>query len=299
MGRRWVAAALLPLCACGAQLGDGPADASQNSGDGNQFQTVDAAPDARVMLGAWGTPAKVNGASDAALDEDDVEISANELELYFKKSNGTDQDLWVMTRASTSVPFTGPAAQITILNSTAGEESPRLADGDKTIYFGRGGDIYKATRANVNTQNWSAASPVTTLNTANVNEKWAAVCDNGYVIVSRANGANAQDLYEGNVATGAPTLLTQLNTTANEQGTYLTKDCLGLYFQSNRDNNQFDIYMSTRTTTTSAWSNPTVIGTFNTTTLNEEDGWISTSQRTFAFANNATNNQKDIYISTR
>jgi hypothetical protein len=295
MGRRWVAAALLPLCACGAQLGDGPADASQNP-DGNQPPNVDA-PDARVVLGAWGTPSKVNGASDAAIDEDDVAISANELELYFKKSNGNDQDLWVMTRTSTSVPF-GAATQITILNSTVGEESPRLADNDLTIYFGRGGDIYKATRANVNTQNWSAASPVTPLNTG-ANEKWAAVCDSGYVIVSRANGTNLQDLYEGTVTGGAPTQLTQLNTTANEQGTYLTADCLGLYFQSNRDNNQFDIYMSTRTTTSAAWSNPTAIATFNTTTLDEEDGWISTSQRTFAFVNNATGNQKDIYISTR
>src|SRR5688572_9843987 len=101
MGRRWVAAAVLSLCACGAQLGDGPADASGT--DGNQFQVVDAAPDARTMLGAWGTPSKVNGASDATVDEDDVVISADDLELYFKKSNGTDQDLWVMTRTSTAM----------------------------------------------------------------------------------------------------------------------------------------------------------------------------------------------------
>ncbi|HUS33504.1 MAG TPA: hypothetical protein VMZ53_33610, partial [Kofleriaceae bacterium] len=74
---------------------------------------------------------------------------------------------------------------------------------------------------------------------------------------------------------------------------------LTLYFQSNRTNDQYDIYESTRTTTSSAWSNPTAISDFNTATLNEEDAWLAPSQRTFAYASNAANNQKDVYISTR
>jgi hypothetical protein len=297
MGRRWVVAAMLPLCACGASLGDGPSDATESNGsDGNQNMMGDASPDGRTMLGPWGTAAKIPGA-DTALDEDDVVLSANELELYFKKSNGTDQDLWVMTRTSTTAAF-GPATQVTNLNSGQGEESPRLADNDLTIYFGRAGDIYKATRANVSTQNWTTPAPVAAFNTG-ANEKWAVVCGNGYAMVSRANGTNLQDLYEGNVNTSVNTLVAQLNTTSNEQGNFLTSDCLTLYFQSNRTNDQFDIYMSTRTTTSSAWSNPTAISDFNTATLNEEDGWLSPSQRTFAFASNATNNQKDLYISTR
>lgn len=297
MGRRWVTAVLLPLCACGASLGDSPGDASENSSsDSNTNANPDGSPDGRTMLGPWGTAAKVSGA-DTALDEDDVVISANELELYFKKSNGTDQDLWVMTRTSTSQPF-GGLTQVTNLNSTQGEESPRLADDDLTIYFGRGGDIYKSTRATVGTQNWSTPVAVAAFNTA-ANEKWAVVCSNGYAMVSRANGTNLQDLYEGNVNTTVNTLVAQLNTTTNEQGNFLTSDCLTLYFQSNRTNDQFDIYMSTRPTANAAWSNPTAISDFNTATLNEEDGWLSPNQRTFAFANNATNNQKDIYISTR
>lgn len=288
---------MLPLCACGASLGDGPGDASQgNDPDGNNQNMLDDAPDGRVMLGPWGTAAKIPGA-DTAADEDDVVLSANELELYFKKSNGNDQDLWVMTRTSTTAPF-GSATQVANLNSGQGEESPRLADNDLTIYFGRGGDIYKATRANVGTQNWTTPAPVDAFNTG-ANEKWAVVCSNGYAMVSRANGTNLQDLYEGNVATTVNTLVTQLNTASNEQGNFLTADCLTLYFQSNRTNDQFDIYMSTRTTTTSAWSNPTAITDFNTATESEEDAWLSPNQRTFAFASNATNDQKDLYISTR
>ena len=76
MGRRWVVAAMLPLCACGASLGDGPGDASQgNDPDGNNQNMQDDAPDGRVMLGPWGTAAKIPGA-DTAADEDDVVVVA-------------------------------------------------------------------------------------------------------------------------------------------------------------------------------------------------------------------------------
>ena len=48
-----------------------------------------------------------------------------------------------------------------------------------------------------------AASAVDALNTA-AYEKWADVCTNGYAIVSRENGSNGQDLYEGTVTAGDP-----------------------------------------------------------------------------------------------
>lgn len=295
MGRRWVTAALLPLCACGARLGDDSATSdARTTTDGRLNQTIDARSDGPASLGSWGTPAKVPGA-DTTADEDDVTLSRNELELYFKKSNGTDNDLYVMTRATTTSAWSSPIA-VTTLNSGLSEESPRLADNDLTMYFGRGGDIYKGTRAAVGSQSWTV-SAVGTLNTGN-SEKWAAVCDSGYVILSRANGAAGQDLYDGTITAGATNLLTQLNTSSNEQGTFITPDCLGLYFQSNRTNNLYDIYMSTRTSTTAAWSNPTKLTDFNTATFGEEDAWIAASQRTFAFASNASGN-KDVYISAR
>jgi len=296
MGRRWVAAAalLLPLGACKAELGDGPADAARSI-DGQKMNAIDAAPDGTMPLGPWTTPAKIPG-GDSTADEDDCTLSSNELELYFKRNDGGDNNLYVMTRTSVTGTWSTPTA-LTILNSTAGEESPRLSSDNLTMYFGRAGDIYKTTRTAI-TQPWTAPSSVDVLNTANVTEKWAAVCSNGYAIVSRANGTNGQDLYEGTVTAGAPTNLTQLNTTSQEQGTLLTGDCLGLYFQSNRANAQFDIYLATRATLTAQWSNPTALTDFNTATYNEEDPWIAPNGRTFVFASNASGN-KDLYISTR
>ena len=77
-------------------------------------------------------------------------------------------------------------------------------------------------------------------------EKWAVVCPSGYAMVSRAVNNRGQDLFEGDITTGANTAVNQLNSTGNEQGTFLSSDCLRVYFQSDRSNNQFDIYMASR-----------------------------------------------------
>ncbi len=135
------------------------------------------------------------------------------------------------------------------------------------------------------------------LNT-NAYEKWAVVCPSGYAMVSRGVNNRGQDLFEGDITTGANTPVNQLNSTSNEQGTYITSDCLRVYFQSNRNNDQFDIYTASRVTMNAAWSNATPLVDFNTATDDEEDPWISTDQRTFLYAHDGSGN-KDLYISTR
>lgn len=296
---RWVAAALLLLApACKAELSDNLAssDASNSQPDDSGMNVLtDGGVDAPVMLGAWGVPTAIPGAS-SALGEDDCTLSSNKLELYFKRTDsGGDNNLYMMTRASTTAAWNAPAA-IGVLNSTAQEESPRLSSNDLTLYFGRGGDIYRSTRTAVG-QPWTAPTPVSTLNTGDY-EKWADVCSDGYVIVSRDGAGNGQDLYAGTLAAGATQALTVFNTGAAEQGTLLSADCLHLYFQSNRDNDQFDLFEASRTSTTAAWSNPTKLSVFNTATSSEEDPWVSTDQRVFVFASNANGN-KDLFISTR
>jgi hypothetical protein len=293
--RRWHRLGSLLLYACKAELGNGARgqpDAA-DSADGPLVQS-DAAVDTMVMLGPWGTPAAVTGAS-SALGEDDATLSSNKLEMYFKRTDaGPDNNIYLMTRASESAAWSTPAA-VAAFDTTASEESPRLSSDDLTMYFGRAGQIYKSIRTST-TSAWQASTLVATLNTA-ANEKWANVCDNGYAIVSRAVSGQGQDLFEGTITAGATTALTALNSTTNEQGALLTADCLHLYFQSERAGT-FDIYMSTRTSVTGAWSDPTLLPDFNTTTFNEEDPWISTDQRTFVFVTNANGN-KDVYISTR
>jgi len=299
MGSRRFAAALLLLAACKAELMGDPnqtADADTSQPDAKVY--LDAAIDAPLVLGAWGTATLVPGASDDALQEDDATLSSDKLEIYFKRVDAGDANLYMMTRATaTSTTWSAPTP-IGVLNGVgSAEESPRLSQDNLTLYFGRDGDIMKSTRTAVG-QPWGAPAPVTTLNTGGY-EKWADVCSTGYAIVSRdTGGGNGQDLYEGTITAGAPNAITAFNTTNAEQGTLLSADCTHIYFQSNRDNAQFDLFEASRTNATAAWQNPSKMLDFNTATLNEEDPWVSSDQRQFVYVSNV-NGTKDVFISTR
>ncbi len=289
--------ATLTLAGCKAELGaSNEADDAGLPPDSSQQIAADASvTDAPTALGAWGTPMGVPGASSGAAEDDPV-MSSNKLELYFKRvdvaTEPQDHNLYVMKRATVTDPWSAPTA-VAALNTTGIEETPRLSADDLTIYFGRAGDIFKSTRAST-TVAWGLPSVVTELSTA-AYEKWAHVCGT-YAVVSRLNGTNGQDLYGGTLG-GTIALLTTLNTTFAEQGSFITNDCLQMYFQSNRDTT-FDIWLTTRGAITDAWPAATKLPDFNTTTSNEEDPWISSDERTFLFATNASGT-KDVRISTR
>jgi len=292
MGRR-LAAALVVLAACKAELAGTRDDADLQPDTGPAVDASTMGADV-LLLGAWGTPQPITGASDVTLAEDDSTLSSDALELVFKRNDAGDPNLYVMTRASTTAPFSAPTA-IAALNTTVAEESPRMSADDLTLYFGRDGDIYKSTRA-VAGGAWGAPAAVTALNTA-AYEKWAAICPGGYAVVSRAVTGNGQDLFEGTEAGGAPTALTAVNSASNEQGSFITSDCLHMYFQSDRGGD-FDLYETQRATASAAWPAPTKLADFNATTTVEEDPWISGDQRTFVYASNK-GGTKDVYIVTR
>ncbi|MGE5180991.1 MAG: hypothetical protein ACM31C_02970 [Acidobacteriota bacterium] len=303
MGSRFVLGALL-LCACNAHLGDTPSDASGKPPDaqlGSDARPADAAIDA---LPAWGPPVGVPGASDSTLNIDDDTLNSRQTELYFGEVDATlgVKQLWLMTRATPADAWGAPAKLDATFNvggtTPPAEESPRLAPDDKTIYFGRGGDIYYATRTAVG-QAWSTPQPLAEVNTADY-EKWLAVCDNGYYMVSRGTAANGQDLFEGQLGGGAAVPATELNSTANEISTFLTSDCKTTYFASNRSGTTTYVYTATRADTSSAWTSPAQVTDFGTTEL--EDPWLSPDGLVFYFASQrygGTNTNKGIYCSAR
>jgi len=291
---RRLALGLIVACGCNAKISDAPVDGSNGRPDTSN--AIDAPPDTAV-LGAWGAPQPVPGAADPALNEDDETLSSTTTEFYFSIVIAGAKDLYVMTRASPTSPW-GPKTALTQFNTTGQEESPRLSPDDLTLYFGRDGDIFMATRTAVG-QPWGAATAVgQNVNTANY-EKWLAVCSGGYFMVSRNGGGQGQDLYEGTLGGPAATVVTSLNSASNEISTFLSADCLTVYFASNRGT-QTAIYTSTRATLATPWSTPTAVPAPFDTGSDNEDAWISTDQRIFVFASvrgGATT--KDLYISTR
>ncbi len=283
----------MALAACGASLGGAPSDSVASDANPLDVARDTQMPDA---LGPWGAAQLVDGADLSTTNEDDCTLNSTLTELYFKKSvAGDSNDIFVLTRATAQDPW-GPAVAVAAVNTTVAEESPRLSYDDKILYFGRNGDIYMTTRADVGSP-WGVPVAVTSVNDPTKYEKWLAVCDNNVFMVSRATAAGDQDLFQGTLGSGLGTAVAELNTTSNEQSTFLSKDCLTVYFASNRGATT-DIYTSTRPTVNDPFDPPSLVPPFDTDTFDEEDGWISQDLHTFVYASDALGT-KDVYISTR
>ncbi len=296
MGRCLVLGLVL-VSACNAQLMD-PSDTATDGSISHGDASDGAQPDA-FMLGPWSAPVPIPIASTLA-DEDDGTLSSTGLELFFSIVNTADanrKDLYVATRATTSAAFNPPTKLPFSLTGTS-EETPRLAPDDKTIYFasdragGPGGlDIYQATRQTA-TGPWSTpvlvAGPNTTLN-----EKWFMPCGigNDYLVVA------GTDLAAGTVGGVTPTMVAELSSPQAETGTFLTADCLTVYFASARVV-PTGIYTAHRASKAAPWQTPTAITDFATLGGAQEDPWIAADGRSFVFVSSASGS-KNIYLSTR
>jgi hypothetical protein len=295
---RFLAIALV-LCACDAHLGppNSGSDAGRSdSGGGGAEPAVDA------PLGPWSAGVSVPGADLAGVNQDDVALNSTMTELYFKKPGAAgDNDLFWMTRATPADAW-GPATLLAQVSSSPGtDESPRLSPDDLTLYFGHAGDIYMSTRASTAVP-WGAPSLLSEVNTGTY-EKWLSVCQGGYFIVSRgvSRGATSdQDLFVGKLdGQDIGTLSAELSVAmANETSTFLSADCLTVFFASNRSG-VAQIYTATRPDPASPFSAPVLYEMFGTST-SDEDPWESPDQRSFYFASVRNGSAtKAVYVSMR
>jgi hypothetical protein len=294
------------LCSCEARLGQiqtdtTGGDATQAPNDGTSVSGGDSGPAADAApLGAFTTPAELTNTAGTGASVDDPTMSSDELDIiYAVQANGAStKQLWEITRTTTSSPWSTPVERDE-LNIGTTEESPRFSLDDKTIYYGVDGDIYQATRGAIG-QAFGTPAEVAAVSTANY-EKWMAICTGNVVMVSRANGStNNMDLYEGTLTGGATTIDTTLNSSDSEISTFLSKDCLTVYFASNRSG-QTQLYTATRTAVGQPWTTPTTLDVplSPADATDNEDPWISNDQRTFLLASVRTGTTKQLYISTR
>jgi Tol biopolymer transport system component len=247
----------------------------------------------------------VPGAATATLNIDDETLNSTQTEMYFGQVDATlgVKQLWWMSRASITDNWGTPALMDSTFNvvttTPTQEESPRLSPDDKTLYFGRGGNIYYAQRSSPGAA-WGTPVPLASVNTGPY-VKWFAICDNDYFMISRLNGTTqGQDLYEGQLGTGPGVVATELNSTSNEISTFLSKDCNTTYFASNRSGTP-QIYVATRANPTATWTAPQLVTDFGMSADNE-DPWLSQDGLTFYFATErfgGTNTNKGVYCSTR
>ncbi len=249
----------------------------------------------------WGMPAAVPGASSPSLEEDDVTLSSSANELFFaiEQDNG-DKDLFSMSRAGAGSPWGTPSPLP--FNTDETEETPRLSSDDLILYFGStrpgglgSGDIWRVRRSAVG-QPWGPPELVPGVNTPDY-EKWFMPCDahGRYVMIQDRDTGGGNDVVEGTM--GGPAMpVDVLSSDDGETGTFLTPDCLTIYFASTRGSSN-DIYRSQRASIDAAWSPPAVVEDFGVRE-DESDPWEAPDGATFAFTSDEAGSN-DIYLSTR
>jgi hypothetical protein len=279
----------LLLAACGAQVsGDnaGGVDAPPVTGD-----------DADTPLGPWSTPAPVPGAN-GAVDEDDSVLARSSLEMIFaiEEADGR-KHLYRMTRSSPQDAF-GVPMRMAINVDGADDQTPRLSADDR-LYFAssRTGaiDVYEATRGADG--DFTGATLVPGVNDTDI-DRWFAPCDGGrYLMISRRNGDNDEDIFEGVLDGGAPTIVSPVSSGSTERGLVVSRDCLTMHFASNVSG-AFELYTSTRAAITDPWGAPARFDDFAATGGEQEDPFLAEDGRAFLFTSTAAGS-KDVYLSTR
>jgi hypothetical protein len=299
---------LVLLAACNAQIADGPPTTITDA------QAVGAGPDASTQvppdaapLGPWSAPMKITVAAVAGRDDDDETLSSNSLEMIYAVTGKNGKDLFYTQRPSAK--STDWSASVKLAFTVDGDQTPRLSADDLTLYFSSPRattdgtlDIFQVTRAAAGTNAWNTPTKLTAVSSA-VTEKWYMPCpvkgSADYIMTRDQGGTVGIHLVESTTG-GAATEISQLAGPdgTNETGTFLSNDCLTIYFASNRATRSM-IYTSHRTAIGAAWAAPTPVVDYPLTgTDNQEDPWMASDLRTFVFASNA-GGDKDVYISTR
>ena len=303
MPRRSTYGFLLLLAACEARIAGAPREPGADVDAGADPSDAAGSGDAG-MIAPWSTPAPVSVAATTTAIEDDVTLSSDTLEMFFAIDTGNaGKDLYYTARSSPTGTWTKPIL-LAFNSATQSDETPRLSADDRTLYYasGRAGngtlDIYSVTRAVAGGTTWSAPSRLAGINTTTLTEKWYMPCGTNHYVMVQTQTATLADLVEGTVGS-ASTPIGELNSAQNETGTFVTSDCLTIYFASNRSGTSM-LYTSSRASLTAKFAPPTVVTDFMIPggNGNEEDPWMSPDGRTFAFASDAAGT-KDVYLSTR
>ncbi|MEO8461996.1 MAG: hypothetical protein ABI555_02190, partial [Chloroflexota bacterium] len=269
---------------------------------------------------AWGTATPETAINTAAAEGCPIE-SPDGLSLYIASNRaggtitGDLNDIWVAHRTAIDASWGSMENLGQPVNSTSADYCPTPLRGKKLLFVSTrpggcgGGDIYIA-RDNP-AHGWSVdhlgcAADGTGPNFPGGEFGPSLVeTDEGTYLYFSSNGADGigdQDIYVSRMASdgtfGAPALVAELSTTADDFMPNVRKDGREIVFNSNRGGaGSFggqDIYSSTRASTSDPWSAPVNLGAAVNTAGNETRSSLSWDGQRLHFGRNG-----DIFVSSR
>jgi hypothetical protein len=254
-------------------------------------------------------------AANTDLTEYAPSLSADGLTLYYASNRTVGGmggfDIWKITRASVGAAWSA-ASNVSSVNSALDEYGPAITRDDRTLYFAASNngelDIFSASRATPGGA-FGARTLVTGVNSTSIDDTPSPTAD-GLSLVFRSErppgGPNASEVYLATrpAPTGPFTAvrrLTEINSTASDQGAAITADGLTVTFGSTRGiGGDYDLYLATRPDQSSMFSPPTRIDELATTAY-DDDAMISDDLRTIYFVSDrpGTQGSTDIWFATR
>ena len=300
-----------------------------------QASAVLAALAITIMIGAqalaapkysdWSTPMWLGAAVNSSAEDAGPAISKDGRALYFystRAGGAGGEDIYVSYRSSSDGPWGAPLALAATINTTTNERVPAFSRDGHWMFFARGPvgalDIWVSYRQHTADDfgefGWQNAQPVSSLNTAfgeagpsffQDDELGAAYL---FFNSTRPGGLGAQDIYvsvrqpDGSFANVSN--VAGLNSPFVDARGSVGHDGLEIVFLSNRQTGSvqglFDLWYSTRESTTAAWSTPTSLVSLNTT-ASDYTPYLSPGGGEIYFASDRAGGLGlgDLYMSTR
>ncbi len=235
-------------------------------------------------LTRWAAPTNLGPIVNSAFADFDPFLSKDELSLYFGSGNGRGgqggRDIWVTRRTSVDDPWGTPRNLGPVINTTGHEGKPTLSVDGHRLYFtsnahgGAGFDVYVSRRQDKRDDlGWEAPVNLGTgVNSTASEESAVTLFENDatgqttlYFGSNRA-GLGDFDIYASSMLPdetfGPATLVVELSSASGDIDASVRRDGLELFLASNRPgtNGGYDIWSSTRATTSDPWSEPVNVG---------------------------------------
>jgi OOP family OmpA-OmpF porin len=273
---------------------------------------TDAATDAQVARcnrnTPFGSPVALATINTAASEESPV-LTPDELTMYFSSTRtGTvgGYDVFVATRDTTEVAF-GSVMPVPGLNTAGAQRVPQVTADGLNLYALTGGSpdyqISVAQRSDPGAA-FGPLAVVATINSASNDEPGSVLPDHSALYFDSNRGGNGYDLYRAPRAAAQfsnplPISGDALNTPDHEAAPIVTPDELTLFFASNRSGGigDFDIYMTTRTSTANGFGAPTNLQVLNSPGL-DIPSWVS-ADGCVLYLTRGPVGAYDIYVATR
>ena len=268
----------------------------------------------------WSSPTNLGPIVNAPYDDGGVCVSRDGLTLVFQSNRPGGlggSDFYVTHRASAEEPWSTPINLGSNINTAANENACAFSADGHSLYFHSnrpgglgGGDIYVSRRHNKRDDfAWQPAKNLGSPVNSSGNDIYVGYYeDDATGIVKLYFNQGTLDIYartlQPDETWSTPVLVPELNSPYIEVQPTVSRSGLELFFTSNRPGTygQFDLWVSTRASTSDPWSTPVNLGPIvNTAGVNQGHPAISGDGTTLYFYSNRVGGSGllDLWVTTR